>query len=464
MSGGVGGSYAYDVEGGELDGPYGDEEMTFAAALPARGRGFAETWCGRAWLKALEDAALDGEQLKKGRARARAGAVGAVSVRPGRITAVVRDRDGGAQRTDVLVQELSDADWERFLEAAVARAGHVAALLDGDVPPHLVEDAAAAGAELLPGIGDLEPHCHCDAWDHCPHSAALCYQVARLLDRDPFVLLLARGRGARRLTRELHARVTAAASGGDGGREAGLGDALGAVRDEGAALGTVRSDEAFAARDILPALPDPPPLPGGPGETPPLDTEADAGTDVDPAGLELLAAAAAARAHQLLAEASAPDAGTGVAEQEPELTVRQDAVRLAAAPGAPRDAVARLAAGSGRASVELEDAVRAWRLGGAAGLTVLEEVWEPDPAAAARARAALAAAWAHADEPAPRAEGGGRWTVPGGRAQIRLDRRGRWWPFRREVGRWVPAGPADEDPAAAIAGVLEGGEAADGSA
>ena len=42
---------------------------------------------------------------------------------------------------------------------AVERAGHIAALLDREMPPHLVEDAAAAGVELLPGIGDLEPRC-----------------------------------------------------------------------------------------------------------------------------------------------------------------------------------------------------------------------------------------------------------------------------------------------------------------
>ncbi|MCZ0982668.1 hypothetical protein O1L60_37395 [Streptomyces diastatochromogenes] len=49
------------------------------------------------------------------------------------------------------------------------------------------------GLDLLPGIGDLEAECGCEAWDHCPHTAALCYQVARLLDEDPFVLLLMRG-------------------------------------------------------------------------------------------------------------------------------------------------------------------------------------------------------------------------------------------------------------------------------
>ncbi|OSC57569.1 SWF or SNF family helicase, partial [Streptomyces sp. 4F] len=171
-----------------------DTERTFAALPPAHGRGFAQTWWGLAWLKALEDAALDASQVKTGRRLARAGAVGAVSVRPGRITAVVQDRDRTAHRADVLLERLSDAHWDRFVDLAIERSGHVAALLDREMPPHLVEDAATAGIDLLPGLGDLEPECDCGAWDHCGHTAALCYQVARLLDQDPFVLLLMRGR------------------------------------------------------------------------------------------------------------------------------------------------------------------------------------------------------------------------------------------------------------------------------
>ena len=76
-------------------------ERTFAALPPAHGRGFASSWWGLAWLKALEDTALDGQQLKKGRRLAREGRVGAVSVRPGRLTAVVQDR-GLDRRTAVM--------------------------------------------------------------------------------------------------------------------------------------------------------------------------------------------------------------------------------------------------------------------------------------------------------------------------------------------------------------------------
>ena len=416
------------------------EERTFAALPPVGGGAFARTWWGRAWLQALEDSALDGEQVKRGRRHARAGAVGAVSVRPGRITAVVKDRDGTAYRSDVLLQELSEAEWDRLIGLAADSAGHIAALLDREMPPHLVEDAAAAGLELLPGIGDLEPECGCGAWDHCPHTAALCHQVARLLDEDPFVLLLMRGRGERAVVEALQERSAARVSeaSGNSGPVAGR-------RPSG-----VSAEEAFAARYILPPLPAPPVPPAAPGEPPSLDTETDPEPGLDPTALEFLAADAAARARLLL---------SGVVPLcEPPLTAAQDAVRLAAGGPAPWVA-ARLARGSGRERTELELAVRAWRLGGPAALAVLEEERHPGPEVLRRAETRLAEAWDETERPTLHASGPARWTVVGTDAQLRLGPDGRWWPYRKEHDTWTPAGPADQDPAAALAGLVATEEA-----
>jgi uncharacterized Zn finger protein len=463
---------------------YDDSERTFAALPPARGRGFAQTWWGLAWLKALEDGALDAEQVRTGRRLARAGAVGAVSVRPGRITAVVQGGDRTPYRADVLLDVLSDAQWDRFLDLTVARAGHVAALLDREMPPHLVEDAETAGIDLLPGLGDLEAECDCDAWDHCGHTAALCYQVARLLDQDPFVLLLLRGRAEQALLDDLQARGTAASA--EAATPAGV---------EG-----VDAAEAYLAGHVLPPLPAVPVLPEEPGVPPSLDTEAPAPAPVDPAALEILAARTAAEAHRLLVEALRPGA-----QSASRLTVAQDAVRLAAGlvenpativkgsttvegsttadpsgtadrpdvadhsttadrPGtarhsdtADRSATAtavagRLAAGSGRSAEQLALAVRAWRLAGAVALSVLEEEWSVDGEALARARAALHAAWEEDERPVLRARAN-RWTVVGMPCQLRLGRDGRWWPYRKERGRWAPAGDAAQDPATALASV-----------
>ncbi|MEU7072203.1 SWF or SNF family helicase [Streptomyces narbonensis] len=432
----------------EYGNGHGDDERTFEALPPARGSAFARTWWGQAWLKALEDTALDGQQLKAGRRHARAGAVGSVSVRPGRITAIVKDRDGTAHRSDVLVREFTEEEWERLLDLAVDSAGHIAALLDREMPPHLVEDAAVTGLDLLPGIGDLDPECGCEAWDHCPHTSALCYQVARLLDEDPFVLLLMRGRGERTLLDQLQTRSArrAAAPSASGGQEgSGDGSGGGAPGKGAGGMPGVSAAEAYAARDILPPLPAPPKALSAPGEPPSLDTETDPEPGVDPTALEFLATDAAARAHRMLVAVLAGDEPV-----EPSPTVAQDAARLAA--GAPVSWVtARLAAGSGRSRAELDAAARAWRFGGGAALAVLEEEWAPDAETLARAEARLAESWEDGERPVLRRTAGARWTVVGAEAQLRLGADGRWWPYLKSAGRWSPAGPADRDPASALA-------------
>lgn len=408
---------------------YEDTERTFPALPPAHGRGFAGTWWGRAWLKALEDAAMDAAQVKAGRRLARAGAVGAVSVRPGRITAVVQDRDGTAHRADVLLEQLSDAQWGRFADMAIERSGHVAALLDRDMPPHLVEDAATAGIELLPGMGDLEPECECGAWDHCGHTAALCYQVARLLDQDPFVLLLMRGRTEDAVLDALQTHGTAPA-----------GDSV--TRPEG-----VDAAEAYAAGRVLPPLPVPPVLGDAPGVPPSLDTETAPPPGVDPSAVAFLASRAASEAHRLLAGALRDGHARQPVDGEP--TPAQDAVRLAAG-GPEAEVLDRLAQGSGRTRDALSVAVRAWRLGGRSALSVLEDEWAVESDTLARARAALGSAWDEDERPSLRARAN-RWTVVGAPRQLRLDREGRWWPYREEGGRWVPAGEPAQDPATALA-------------
>lgn len=440
------------ADDGEEDGMDRTRERVFEALPPARGGGFAQTWWGRSWLRALEDTALDSEQLRQGRKYARAGAVGAVSVRPGRVTAVVRDRDGTRRRCDVLVQELDDAQWDRLLDVVADEAGHIAALLDRDLPPRLVEDADAAGVALLPGIGDLEPECDCGVWDHCPHTAALSYQLARLLDQDPHLLLLMRGRDEGTLLEEVQRRSAALAE-----RAARAG---GTAPPAGRGPAGVPAGEAYALGAILPPLPDAPPLPAEPGGPASLSGGTPPEPGVDAAALEFLAARTAVAARRLLAEALAPGhADTAVPAP---LTRWQDAVRLAAArPGA--DIAARLAAGCGRTAPELEAAVRAWEFGGLEALAALEEEWDPPSGAAARVREEIAAAWAEGgrwgDREEDREEEGpprlrvtrNRWTVVGAGLQLRLGRDGRWWPYRRERGRWWPAGPAGHDPAAVLA-------------
>jgi uncharacterized Zn finger protein len=177
------------------------------AAFPKVQRRVATTWWGKAWVKALEDTALDNAMVRLGRRYAHAGVVGPITVSPGRLHAQVHD-DHTVHNTTVDVPALTEVHWGRFLDRVAENPAHIAALLDNDMPRDLVTAAEESGVDLLPGIGDLEPGCDCDGWElPCRHAAALAFQVGWLLDADPFVLLLLKGKPEQELLDALKDRV-----------------------------------------------------------------------------------------------------------------------------------------------------------------------------------------------------------------------------------------------------------------
>ncbi|MFC9732145.1 SWIM zinc finger family protein [Streptomyces roseolus] len=403
-----------------------DRRRTFPAVPPreAADGSFAATWWGNAWVAALERTALDQARLGRGRAYAERGHVDAITVTPGRVVAYVHGSRIRPYRTEIRMRTLGDDGWELFLDRAAARPEHMAALLDKEVP-HALE--AVEG--LLPAPGDLLPDCSCpDDGFPCKHAAALCYQAARLLDEDPFVLFLMRGRGEGELLAELSRRNAV--------RSAAETTAAAPV------LPAVPAREVLAAGPPLP-LPAPLPLPDRPGRPAvfPPDPHAP-----DPLALDLLAGEAAARAHAFLATGHDPVAG---------LTPWQDAVRLAAAhPGSGLTASTRalyrdLADALDRTPIDLARAVAAWRQGGAAGLAVLEEPWDPPAGPFDRARPALLAA----DFPAFRPW---RNRLSTASLQLRLGKDGLWYPYESDHGRedWWPRGTPDSDPVGALAELL----------
>ncbi|MFI0985357.1 SWIM zinc finger family protein [Streptomyces exfoliatus] len=405
-----------------------DRRRSFPQVAPREapdGR-FAATWWGNAWVEALEDTALDPARLARGKAYAGRGHVDAITVTPGRVVAYVHGSRARPYRTEIRMRTLGDEGWERFLDEATARPEHIAALLDKDVP-HALE--AVTG--LLPAPGDLVPDCSCpDDGYPCKHAAALCYQAARLLDEDPFVLFLMRGRGEQELLAELTRRN--------------------AARSAAATIAAAPLMPTVPARAVLdaterpgPPLPPPLPVPDRPGRPAVFPPDPDA---PDPLALDLLAAEAAARAHVFLTTGHDPVAS---------LTPWQDAVRLAAAhPGSGLTASTRalyrdLAYALDRTPTDLARAVAAWRQGGAAGLAVLEELWDPPAGPFDRARPALIAA----DFPAFRPW---RNRLSTESLQLRLGRDGLWYGYESDAGRedWWPRGAPDADPVGALTDLL----------
>ncbi|MET7363053.1 SWIM zinc finger family protein [Streptomyces sp. NPDC005562] len=462
---------------------------------------FAASWWGNAWIDALEESALDQARLARGRTYAREGKVDTITVAPGRIVAYVHGNRPRPYRAEIRMRTMLPEHWDRFLDAVATDPARIAALLDKEMPHALADAATRADVPLLPGARELSPSCTCPDRGHpCKHAAALAYQTARLLDADPFVLLLLRGGEEQDLLEELsrrNAQKSAAEAAQDrrasrglppGGpaappqTAAGPAQTVGAARqdvaapqdaaaplDAAAPPGTPPDTRSDAPSDAPAPPPPPPTLPGvparealateyrsplpaplppppHPGEPPVLPSVPGA---PDPTALEFLVTDAAARAHAFLTAGADPFTVT---------SPWHDAVRLAAShPGLTGRRTfsrqfAELARSVGSTAAELARAAAAWRQGGEDGLTVLESPWDPPAGPFDRARGALVAA----DLPRMTIHRN-RLTDEDGTLQLRYGKDGRWYPYESEPGGtdWWPEGEADADPVGALTGMTE---------
>lgn len=215
--------------------------MPTHARLPARPPGAARSrsWWGKAWVRALEEAAYGEADLRRGRALARAGRVGVITVDPGGFLAAVEEGEDVVTVTGSL-PVLDAAGVATLVETVAAESGRIAALLAGDLPHGLVEHAEEAGLELLPYGGELATRCSCEPWaDPCHHALAVLQQLAWLLDADPFVLLGLRGVDRDDLLARLHA-----VSAGEGGEASDLDVAVDAGRRAARVLELLADREA----------------------------------------------------------------------------------------------------------------------------------------------------------------------------------------------------------------------------
>ncbi|MFI5586923.1 SWIM zinc finger family protein [Amycolatopsis sp. NPDC051758] len=377
-------------------------------------RNFGTTWWGRAWVDALEQRAkLDPNRLPRGRTYARKDTVSELHVAAGAVSARVRGSRPQPYQVTITMRTFTDGEWDTLLGVVGTQLGHAAALLDGELPGALAEQAREAGADLLPGPGDLRPRCSCpDSANPCKHVAAVYYLVADEVDRDPFTLFLLRGRPRTDVLTELRARRTPAR---------GEKPKLPKPVDEGLSPKTAYTRRLGA----IPELPSPPRVAGSPAV---LDLDPPASTGWTAAALSSLAADAAALARDLLV--------SGVAAAE--LTFEEDLARRAA--GRSGADIAALATAAGVPPRDLVRWAEAWREAGRGGLAALRDTWQPGPGPLAEAQAVLADAGFSG---APRAW---RNRLTQGELQLRYGRDARWYRFVRSGTEWRLDGPPSASP------------------
>lgn len=382
---------------------------------------FGTTWWGQAWLDAFEAIAGGrGSRLARGRRWAREHRAEDIALDAGGVQAFVQGDRPDPFEARVVVRPLRDDEWEAVFDAIAAKAAHAAALLDGELDPAVVEDAATVEVDLLPRPRDLSTVCSCpDEVEPCEHAAAVCYLLAAALDADPFVLLHVRGRTREQVLDEVRRRR----SGSRGRPEAPTDDAGPAPADG------VDPAEAWA-RTPGP-LPSVPAVANRPGRAAAWPSDPPAHAPFDGRGLRALAGDAARRAWELAA---------GSTETGLELDLHADLARRAV--GARPFEREQLAARADLTPVDLEQAATAYDLAGAPGVRMLQEgSWSPPPLEMAAARDAIESTGMASRRVLVR----GNRIMVDGRIQFRRSRDGGWYLFTKDTGRWTLAGPPGDD-------------------
>jgi uncharacterized Zn finger protein len=156
---------------------------------------FARNWWATRWIEAMERL-VDPGRLRRGRTYARKGQVLSIKETKGGVKARVQGSRPTPYKVTIQLKPLSDAQWEKVIDALAGQAIFTAQLLAGEMPQNIEEAFAAAGVSLFPDkSGDLTTDCSCPDWvNPCKHVAATHYILGDRFDEDPFLLFRLRGR------------------------------------------------------------------------------------------------------------------------------------------------------------------------------------------------------------------------------------------------------------------------------
>ena len=118
----------------------------------------------------------------------------------------------GSQRTPykikIQITPLTDAQWNRVIDALAEQAIFSAQLLAGEMPQEIEQAFEATKVSLFPSQqNDLKTHCSCpDYANPCKHVAAAHYILGERFDEDPFLIFRLRGRTQEQVMQELRKR------------------------------------------------------------------------------------------------------------------------------------------------------------------------------------------------------------------------------------------------------------------
>jgi uncharacterized Zn finger protein len=168
---------------------------------------FAKNWWAERWIEALEKL-VDSGRLSRGRSYARKGQVLSIEETQSGVAARVQGSRRTPYKITIQIAPLTDAQWEKVIDALAEQAIFTAQLLAGEMPQEIESAFKSAGVSLFPAKrGDLTTDCSCpDYANPCKHVAATHYILGERFDEDPFLLFRLRGRTQAQILQGLRQR------------------------------------------------------------------------------------------------------------------------------------------------------------------------------------------------------------------------------------------------------------------
>jgi uncharacterized Zn finger protein len=186
---------------------HGPRLPTHGIRAHTRRGAFGKSWWASRWIAALEHLVNSG-RLARGRSYARTGQVVSLDVTSEGVRAVVQGSRPQPYEVRIEFKKLSDAEWDRVIDAMAAEALYAARLLSGEMPEQIEDVFASVGTSLFPAAkNDMRTSCTCpDEANPCKHIAAVHYLLGERFDEDPFLMFLLRGRSQEEIVAALRAR------------------------------------------------------------------------------------------------------------------------------------------------------------------------------------------------------------------------------------------------------------------
>ncbi len=168
---------------------------------------FAQNWWAQRWIAALERL-VDPGRLSRGRSYARKGQVLSIDETKDGIAARVQGSVRTPYKISIQIKHLSDAEWDKVIDALAEQAIFSAQLLAGEMPQEIEQAFEKAKVSLFPvARRDLDTDCSCpDPANPCKHIAATHYILGERFDQDPFLIFRLRGRTQEQVMQALRQR------------------------------------------------------------------------------------------------------------------------------------------------------------------------------------------------------------------------------------------------------------------